>query len=154
MNQIWKKPEIVKHSTIILDSYRHLLGKELINRQSDPISDAETLFYAPIVVLSHNTDSDPLYNYGNLQALNLWEVSWNELLKTPSRSTTEPMLRSERDRFLQETTIKGYITNYEGIRTSKTGKKYKILNVTVWNLSDESNQYCGQAASFSEVEEL
>lgn len=151
---IYQKPEVIKWTQIILNSYQKLLGKELINRDGNPLKEAEELFYAPIVVLSHNTDSDPIYNYGNLQALNLWELSWDELLKTPSKSTTEVMLRSEREKILKEVATKGYVENYGGIRKSKNGKKYKLENVIVWNLTDEENQYCGQAATFSEWENL
>ena len=150
MEDIWQKPEIIKHSELILNSYQQLLGKELIERTNNPLEDSKQLFYAPMVVLSHNTDADPCYNYGNLQALQLWEMSWKELIITPSKSTTESTLRSQRNQLLTEAMKKGYITNYGGIRTSRTGKKYQINNITLWNLIDEQNNYCGQAATFSE----
>lgn len=152
MQDIWQKPEIVTWSQIILNSYQRLLGKELINRNSNPQEEAKQLFYAPMVVLSHSSNSDPLYNYANLQGLKLWEMTWEQLITTPSKSTTEPMLREEREKLLAETTTKGYITNYQGIRVSRTGKKYKIKDVIVWNLTNEEDQYCGQGATFSRWE--
>ena len=150
MTEIWQKQEIIGWSQIILDSYRKLLGKELIERTGDKLNQAKTLFYAPFVVYSHNTNPDPLYNYGNEQGLKLWEMDWQELITTPSRSTTQPLEREERAKFLEQTISKGYITDYQGIRISKKGTKYKIDNVTVWNLTDHQGQYCGQAATFSQ----
>ena len=150
MTEIWQQPEIVTWSQIILNSYRDLLGKDLLDRQGDEINQAKNLFYAPFVVYSHNTDADPLYNYGNEQGLKLWEMDWNELIQTPSRTTTQPLAREAREKLLAQTATKGYITDYEGIRVSKKGTKYYINDVTVWNLKNENNQYCGQAATFSQ----
>ena len=150
MTEIWQKPEIIAWSQIILNSYKNLLGLELIERNGDELTQAKNLFYAPFVVYSHNTDADPLYNYGNEQGLKLWEMDWQELIQTPSRTTTQPSFREEREQFLAQTSKKGYITNYQGIRISKKGTKYQIDNVTVWNLRDNQGQYCGQAATFSQ----
>lgn len=154
MENIWQQPAIILHSQLILNSYRQLLGKELIERSNNPLEEAKQLFYAPMAVLSHNTDADPCYNYGNLQALQLWEMSWEELIITPSKSTTESTMRSQRSQFLTEAMKKGYITNCEGVRTSRTGKKYRIDHITLWNLIDEQNSYYGQAATFSEWQNI
>ena len=150
MTEIWQQEEIINWSQIILNSYQKLLGKELIERKGDKLNQAKTLFYAPFMVYSHNTDLDPLYNYGNEQGLKLWEMDWQELITTPSRTTTQPLLREERAKILAETTSKSYITDYQGIRISKKGTKYKIDDITVWNLTDSQGKYCGQAATFSQ----
>ena len=152
MTEIWQQSAVITWSQIILNSYQRLLGKELILRNGDPLIEAKQLFYAPMVVLSHNTNPDPIYNYGNLQALELWEMTWEQLVQTPSKSTTEPELRSQRENFLVSAKMakQGYINNYEGIRVSSTGKRYKIQDVIIWNLTDEQNQYCGQAATFAD----
>jgi hypothetical protein len=150
MTEIWQKPQIIAWSQIILDSYKKLLGHELIERNGDELNQAKNLFLAPFVVYSHNTDPDPIYNYGNEQGLKLWEMDWQELIRTPSRTTTQPSFREERKQFLAQTTMKGYITDYQGIRISKKGTKYQIDNVTVWNLRDSHGEYCGQAATFSQ----
>lgn len=150
MREIWQQPEIIAWSQIILNSYQNLLGQELIERNTDELNQAKSLFYAPFTVYSHNTDADPLYNYSNQQGLKLWEMNWQELILTPSRTTTQPLLREEREKLLAETTTKGYITNYQGIRISQKGTKYQIDDITVWNLKDNQNQYCGQAATFSQ----
>jgi hypothetical protein len=79
-------------------------------------------------------------------------MSWEKLMSTPSRLSVAPIHREERQRLLTETATKGYTTNYQGIRISSTGKKYNIQNITIWNLKNEQNQNCGQAASFSQWE--
>lgn len=154
MQDIWQKPEIISWSQIILNSYQQLLGKELINRNGNPLEEAKQLFYAPMVVLSHNNDPDPIFNYANLQGLELWEMTWEQLITTHSRLSAEPMLREEREKLLLEAERKGYITNGKGIRISRTGKRYKIQDIVLWNLTDKQNQYCGQAATFSDWQNL
>ena len=150
MTEIWQKPEIIAWSQIILNSYQKLLGKELMLRTGTPQTEAKDLYYLPYVVLTHNTDADPLYNYGNEIALKIWEMDWETLLQTPSRTTTQPLLREEREKLMAETTSKGYITDYQGVRISKKGTKYQIDDITVWNLEDTQGNYCGQAATFSQ----
>lgn len=154
MINIWENQEIIGWSQIILNSYQKLLNKELSDRKGDQLTQAQNLFYAPRVVFSHNTLPDPLYNYGNEKGLILWDMTWEQLTKTPSRTTTEPLLREERERLLQETNTKGYVTDYQGVRVSRTGAKYQIKDITMWNLFDHSGNYCGQAATFSKWEKL
>ena len=77
-------------------------------------------------------------------------MSWDELRKTPGRLTAEADEQSKRDQFLSEVRKNGFVKNYEGIRISKTGKRFYIKNVTVWNLLDDAGTYQGQAAMFSD----
>ncbi|WP_017295202.1 MEKHLA domain-containing protein [Geminocystis herdmanii] len=154
MIEIWQKPEIIAWTQIILNSYTQLLGEELINRERDELTQSQNLFYADKVVYSHDTQSDPIYNYSNKKGLELWEMDWETLTKTPSRTTTQPLLREERQQLLRETMTKGYIKNYQGIRVSSSGKKYLIKDITVWNLTDKNGKFCGQAATFSQWEKL
>jgi hypothetical protein len=148
--EIWQQPAIISWTQLILDNYENLVGKELIDRSGTQLEQSKRLFFASFIVFSHGTQTDPLYNYANQVGLDLWEMTWEKLTKTPSRTTTEPMLREERQRLLAETSRKGYVTNYEGIRISATGKRYKIRDLTIWNLKDNQNNYCGQAAAFSQ----
>ncbi|MDH5580197.1 MAG: MEKHLA domain-containing protein, partial [Betaproteobacteria bacterium] len=80
----------------MLDSFRYWTGRELLIR-SGPVEDhAQALFDAPFVVVSHGTEPDPILNYGNQAALDLWEMTWEQLTRTPSRHTAEPVHREER----------------------------------------------------------
>ena len=147
---IWQKPEIIIWNQLLLDSYKKLLGSELIPRQGTPEEQAKTLFFAPFVVASHGRESDPIYNYGNQVLLDLWERDWEDLRKMPSRLSAEPILREERQRILEATGTQGYFKDYQCVRISRTGKRYKIADVTLWNILDELGNYCGQAATFSQ----
>lgn len=147
--EIWKKPEIINWSQLLLDSYKRLLGHELIEREGTAEDQAKKLFLAPFVIVSHGTEADPIYNYGNQVLLDLWERDWDDLTKTPSRLSAEPILRRERQIILEKSAAQGYLENYQCVRISRTGKRYKIEDVTLWNVLDKQGKYCGQAATFS-----
>lgn len=148
-NKIWQQPDIINWSQILLDSFRDLLGYELISRQETRSKQAQALFLAPFVVVSHGTQADPILNYGNQTALKLWELDWAAFTNTPSRLTAEPVDRETRAMMLQQATVHGYINNYSGVRISSNGKKFKIDRAIIWNLADSTGNYCGQAATFA-----
>ncbi|HCM42271.1 MAG TPA: MEKHLA domain-containing protein [Candidatus Omnitrophota bacterium] len=134
---------------IILRSYSHWTGKDLLPACADKNQAASLLFFAPFVVVTSNSAADPILNYGNEQGLRLWEMSWQQLTQTPGRHTAEAMHRDERQKFLDTVQKKGFIDNYSGIRISSTGRRFKIERATVWNLIDEDFRPIGQAATFS-----
>ena len=138
---------------MLLDSYRHWLKAELIPRGT-PEEDARTLFLAEFVVVSHGTQPDPILNYGNRAALDLWEMDVETLLRTPSRLTAEPVHRDERAQLLERTTRDGYVDDYQGIRISATGKRFRIHKAIVWNLIAADGSRAGQAATFADWEWL
>ncbi|REE66961.1 MEKHLA domain-containing protein [Paenibacillus taihuensis] len=138
-----------RHAKIILDSYNRLLGKPLVDSEgAGGTSEAELLFEAPIVVLSHGTQADPVLNFGNRAALGLWEMDWDAFTQIESRHTAEPMIQAERQRFLEAVEKQGYIDDYNGIRISSSGRRFRIEQAVVWNLHDEDGNYYGQAATF------
>lgn len=150
----WRQHDWVAHTQILLDSYRHWTGQELISRDGSPDDQARRLFDAPFVVVSHGTQADPILNYGNRTALGLWEISIEQLRQTPSRLTAEPMHRDERARLLERTTRQGYVDDYQGIRIATTGRRFRIDRATVWNLRGGQGEQVGQAATFSDWEFL
>ena len=133
----------------MLDSYRHWTGRELIVRNGDPTLDAVALFDAPFVIVSHGTEANPILNYGNRSALNLWKLDWERLTRMPSRETAEPMHRDERERFMASVRRDGFLSNYSGVRIASSGKRFRIENALIWNLVDEHGTIYGQAATFS-----
>jgi hypothetical protein len=145
----WWDPSMVRWSQILLISFEHYLGRSLLTRSGDAQQDAHSLFIAPFVVVSHNGAADPILNYGNQAALELWQLDWPQLIQTPSRLTAEPTHRDERARMLAAAASQGYIENYSGIRIASTGQRFRIDHAVVWNLDTEQGQPCGQAASFS-----
>ncbi len=150
----WLNHNWVFHTQILLDSFRHWIGRELIPRDGTAGDQARALFESEFVVVSHGTQSDPILNYGNRTALKLWEISIEQLRQTPSRLTAEPLHRDERARLLERTTRQGYVDDYQGIRIATTGRRFRIHRATVWNLRDSAGAFAGQAATFSEWEFL
>ena len=147
----FKRAEIVQHTQRLLDSYKHWTGAELAAREGSAEAQAENLYRAPFVVVSHATQSDPILNYANAIALTLWEMDWQTFTSTPSRMTAETaQLQEERARFMKEALEKGFVRNYRGIRISRTGKRFWIENATIWTVRDEQGNRCGQAATFKE----
>lgn len=146
--EIWKRDDWIQQTQRLLNSYVHWIGTELIQR-SDPHGDACALFHASFVVVSHGTEADPLLNYANASALQLWKMTPTEFLGTPSRMTAEPVHRTERAELLRRTTEQGFIDDYSGTRTAANGDRFQIHRATVWNLIDDEGAPAGQAATFS-----
>jgi len=144
----WQEPRIIQHTQRLIHSFHYWTGFHLLNEQEEPEVLAQKLFTAPFVIVSHGTQSDPILNYGNQTALQLWEMDWQQFTQTPSRLTAEPMEQADRDRLLQRAKERGYIDDYQGIRISRTGKRFQIQNVILWDVLDEAGVRCGQAATF------
>ena len=105
---------------------------------------------APFFVASHGLETDPVLDYGNRCALELFAMNWEEFTQTPSRLTAEAPNRAERERLLTSVTEKGFTDDYSGVRISADGKRFRIHQATVWNVTDKSGVKIGQAATFSE----
>jgi len=154
MNHPWQAPAIIAQIQIIARSYLHFTHRVLLPGDFSPPDFSEKVFSAPFVLVSHGTEADPVLNYGNAAALSLWEMSWEELTRTPSRLTAEAPNREERARLLETVTRHGFIDDYSGIRISRNGRRFLIRQATVWNLITPSGDRCGQAALFSHWEFL
>ena len=147
---------LVEHINLLRRSYKKHFGQDLIgirsgfiSPNSDEVTIAKAIYYAPFVVVSHDTSPDPIFTYGNKTALDLFEMTWEEFTAFPSRQSAEPPNQEERARLLQAVSTQGFIQNYSGKRIAKSGKKFVIEQVTVWNLTDDQSHYCGQAAVYS-----
>lgn len=134
----------------LLHSFYHWTGTPLLMNDEDESVTNQALFEAPFVVVSHGAEADPILNYGNRQALQLWQMEWEQFTQTPSRLTAEPIERAERDRLLQQAKADGFINNYQGVRICSTGQRFAIHNVILWNVLDEKGVCCGQAATFNQ----
>jgi MEKHLA domain len=143
-----------EHVSLLNNSYKKLLGEPLICGAITQEAIAQELFHAPYVLVSHNVSPDPVFNYANLKALELFGFSWDEFIKLPSRLSAEPVHQFEREQLLAEVSRKGYLANYRGIRISKNGRKFMIKNAVVWNLIDDQGNYAGQAAKFDDWDYL
>ena len=144
----WLAQEVIQHSKRILKSYESITGIQLFDVHYSDEYRSYLLYHAPYVVVSHGIQQDPIFNYANLTAQQLWNFNWNQFTALPSRLSAEAGRAEDRQRLLDEAARKGYIDNYEGIRISSTGLRFKIENVLLWNLLSEANEKIGQVAFF------
>ena len=144
----WFTPEVILHSKRILKSYESISGITLFDSKYSDEYRSYLLYHAPYVVVSHGIQQDPIFNYGNLIAQQLWQLDWNQFTALHSRLSAESERAEDRQRLLNEAAQKGYIDNYEGIRISSTGVRFRIQKVLLWNLPDEANIKIGQVALF------
>jgi hypothetical protein len=132
---------------LIATSFRRLTGKPLVPTDGDPV---EALWAADSAIVAHGTESDPIFFFGNKTALRLFEMTFDAFTCLPSRLSAEPMLREERQRLLERVTRSGIIDDYAGVRISASGRRFRIMNASVWNLTDQDGLPAGQAAAFSD----
>ena len=140
-----------KRLALIADSYRRLLGQDLLIAGE---SLAEAMWFAPRVIVAHGTEADPVFFYGNRMALEAFEMSFADFTRLPSRFSAEPLAREERARLLARVSRDGYIDDYAGVRISATGQRFRIAQAVVWNLIDADGVVHGQAASFTNWQPL
>jgi hypothetical protein len=140
----------VDHAERLRRAFHALTGRDLIDPTLSPEAAAEALFHAPFVVLSHDAAPDPILTYGNRAALDLFALTWEELIQMPSRLTAEAPNRAERARLLAQVAALGFIDDYSGVRIARTGRRFLIQRATVWNLTDDQGRLGGQAATFRE----
>ncbi|MEJ6572623.1 MAG: MEKHLA domain-containing protein [Akkermansiaceae bacterium] len=138
------------HVAALVRSYYELTGRQLIEQTDDLATMAKRVDEAPFFVASHGLETDPVLDYGNRCALELFAMNWEEFTQTPSRLTAEAPNRAERERLLTSVTEKGFIDDYSGVRITADGRRFRIHQATVWNVTDESGVKIGQAATFSE----
>jgi len=136
---------------LLWESYTRWTNKSLISLEGSGASDlAKSIYEAPFVVLSHGTEKDPIFNYANLAGQALFEMSWQDFMITPSRYSAEPLIREERLRLFDRVACHGFIDDYQGVRISRTGRRFYIEQATVWMVLDPEGNLAGQAAMFAE----
>lgn len=131
---------------LLADSYARLLGQSLVPPDL-PVADATEWLYesAPFAVLAHNTDPDPVFIYGNKAAQRRFGYTWDEITRLPSRLSAEAPNREERQRFLERVQRFGYESGYQGVRITKSGRRFMIEEATLWQLLDANGKLHGQA---------
>jgi hypothetical protein len=142
--------------TIMADSFRRFTGRSLIavDDKAGVTHLHEQLWHAPAVIVAHGTEADPVFFYGNRQALRVFDMDFVAFTRLPSRLSAEQLLREERERLLQRVSRDGFIDDYAGVRISATGNRFRIEKAVVWNLLDAAGTYHGQAATFSQWQPL
>jgi MEKHLA domain len=137
---------LLRHIQLLSTSYQKWTGNALIEPGLGKDDAVQILDNVPFAVVSHDIQPDPIFNYGNKLALQLFEMDWEALTKSPSRLSAEPLIQAEREQLLESVSKHGFIEDYNGIRISSSGKRFMIKNATVWNIMDEDGKPYGQAA--------
>ncbi len=131
---------------LMADSYRRLTGRLLV---PPGFGVARALWEAPLVIVAHGTESDPVFFYGNRLALEVFSLDFASFTRLPSRFSAELQAREERARLLARVRCKGYIDDYSGVRITADGRRFHINAATVWNLLGADGVVHGQAACFA-----
>ncbi|MFM8332240.1 MAG: MEKHLA domain-containing protein [Candidatus Methylumidiphilus sp.] len=140
---------LCQHVALLRNSLRRWTGRELVDPRMGEREAARFLFNAPFAVLSHDTSLEPLFNYANQTALNLFAMDWEGITALPSRKSAEPEKQEERDRILAEVEAHGFIAGYSGIRIGRHGRRFVIEDAVVWNVAGPGGgPNRGQAAYF------
>lgn len=98
---------VVNHLRLLDQSLERSSGKGIFRRINDILWEDATNFPVRNIttaqqldantrfgILSHGTQPDPIYNYGNTAALNLFEQTIDRLCETPSRYSTVRTVRN------------------------------------------------------------
>ncbi|MBY0381181.1 MAG: MEKHLA domain-containing protein [Xanthobacteraceae bacterium] len=132
---------------LLTGSFQRIVGYALTEQPQTPL----WLFHdAPFAVLAHDGGTDPRFIYANQSALDRFGYNLDELIGIPSRLSAEAPERAERQRLLDAVNRDGFISDYRGIRITKSGERFWIENAVVWQLIDDRGRLHGQAATFSQ----
>ncbi len=145
----YEQPEVITFSRHMADSFTHWTGKQLLEGTRSDEALAHDLYHASFVMASHDSNPDPVLNYGNLAAQLLWGFSWKEFTAMPSRLASEPEVVEERKRLIQDAYNNGHVDHYQAVRLSRRGRRFLIRDAYLWNVLDAGGACIGQASTFS-----
>ena len=149
----WPAPEAVGYAALLVESFRRLTGRALLEGDLSPFDLAERLFHHPQPLVSHGTEADPVFRYGNAAALALWQMDWPDFTRLPSRHSAQPDpdIQSDRAALLARALQTGWVDDYSGIRISAKGQRFRIADTILWTVTDAQGARHGQAALIGSV---
>lgn len=134
----------------LVASFDRATGGDLVREAGlDPAALGRSAWEGPFALLSHGPDA--ILNYANRFALELWEMDWEAMLKTPSSATAPPEDRATRADLMARVAQGGFARHYTGRRISAKGRLFLIQDVTVWTCKDEKGAVFGAGAFFKSV---
>lgn len=142
--------QAVRRCRMLCDSFARLLGRPLLpDLPHDNRALALALYHATPVIVSHGIEADPVFWFANRTAQRLWELDWQRFTRMPSRQSVAADEHEDREELLRRARERGYISDYRGVRISASGRRFRIEDVVLWNLTDDAGRRVGQAATFS-----
>ena len=143
-------PEVAAYNALMAWSFHHFTGDDIVPdaRQLKATDLAQAMFDAPVAIVSHGTEADPIFRYGNAKALELWQMDWAAFIRLPSRHSAEleSGIQDDRDRLLKAALENGFVDDYSGVRISSQGRRFEIRDTVLWNVMDQDGVRHGQAA--------
>jgi hypothetical protein len=141
----YRDPQTAGLISLVAESFGRLLGRLLVAPAPDIVA---ALWEAPLAIVAHGTEADPLFFFGNRFALERFEATPEQFIGMPSRLSAEAPLRGERQQLLDRVSRHGFIDDYAGVRISARGNRFRIEQAVVWNLVTPGGARLGQAACF------
>ena len=125
-------------------SLQRLTGERLLDgRTAKDLAEDTSL-----IVVSHDSQDPPVFNYASQAGLDLWEMSWDQFVSLPSRYSAAEDAREARELLMADVKANGFSRSYNGTRISSSGSRFQINNVLIWNVLDDESIHIGQAAMF------
>ena len=143
------------HALLMNESYRHWTGEYLLQdsiKSDDPGEVLAELNKAEYALVSHGLEAEPIFNYGNLQALSLFGYEFEDFLQLPTSQTVGEQDLDARALLAQRVEDEGCVQDYQGQRKSKSGLVIEIRSAVVWKLIDGLGRVHGHAARFNDWE--
>jgi len=152
----WQRPEAVAYARLLVDSLHRLTGRAMVDPSLPDLALAAALWELPLPLVSHGTEADPVFRHANRAALALWEMDWQSFTRLPSRRSAEaePAIQTDRSALLARALQQGWVDDYEGIRISATGRRFRISETVLWTVKDDQGTRHGQAALIGRVTHL
>ena len=145
---VYREGAQARRIELISTSFERLLGRQLVADGSGGTDVVASLWRAGRAIVAHGMEDDPLFFFGNRAALKAFECNVEHFVGMPSRLSAEASLRSERQALLERVSADGFIADYAGTRITATGRRFRIEDAIVWNLTDQNGIRHGQAAAF------
>jgi len=147
---------ILTHVKLVDASLRSLTGQGVTERMGlDNLTSPPDIYRSiynnnRYILITHGTEENPIFNFGNQAALSAFYRSWESL--TAMASAQSVVLRSideeMRIELMRKVTTENYVEGASGIRIRGDGTFIKLIDAVVWNCFNEDGTVIGQAAFF------
>lgn len=137
------------HMNLMRNNLVRAGGVDIFNFSKAGVEAAERMFHAPFALFSYGNEEEPIYNYANLTALKLFDISWEDLTQTRIQDSFEAEEWKKHLGIMNQVQEKGALPNYCSSRKIKTGKSFHFKKGIIWSLKDEYLTHTGQAVVFT-----
>lgn len=144
------------YARLLVDSLHRLTGRAMVDRSLPDPALAAAIWEMPLPLVSHGTEADPIFRHANRAALTLWDMDWDSFTRLPSRHSAEAEtgIQTDRSALLARALQHGWVEEYEGIRISATGRRFRIADTVLWTVTDAQGNRHGQAALIGRVDPI